>query len=76
MKIWDSEGNEFTIMGGVKDGLSLRGEAGDKEISIHDLKFYKGYPPEQYEAMEQLQAALISGEITIEEIRKYRKENL
>jgi len=74
MKLWDSEGNEFTIIGGVKDGLTLRGEAGDKEISIHDLKFYRGCPPEQYEAMEQLQAALINGDITIEDIRKYRNK--
>ena len=74
MKLWDSEGNEFSIIGGVNNGLTLRGEAGDKEISMHDLQFYKGYPPEQYEAMEQLQAALINGDITIEEIRKYRNK--
>jgi len=43
----DSEGNEFVVEGftfsleGVLNGFYLKGERGDKEISLHDAKFYK-----------------------------------
>ena len=39
-KLVDSDGNEFTVTGKRKDAIELRGTAGDKEISIHDLEFY------------------------------------
>lgn len=77
MKLWDSEGNEFTIIGGVKDGygLTLRGDAGDKEISIHDLKFYRVHSPEKWEAMEVIHKAIMNGDLTIAELRKMMGKN-
>jgi hypothetical protein len=75
MKLWDSEGNEFTIIGSVKDGLTLRGDAGDKEISIHDLKFYRARSPETWEAMEAIHKAIMSGDLTIAELRKIMGKN-
>ena len=45
-KVMDSENNIFTITKltfdreGYHNGFALRGEAGEKEISKHDLKFY------------------------------------
>ena len=46
-KLKDKEGNVFTIkdytksLEGKINGITLKGEAGEKEISIHDLKFYE-----------------------------------
>ena len=71
MKFWDTEGNEFTVAGSkAPDRLILRGVDGDKEISVFDLKDYRAYPPEEWEAMEAIVKALKNGDITVPELRK------
>jgi len=47
-KVKDSEGNIFTVTGytfeqitNKLNGVTLKGEAGEKQISIHDLEFYE-----------------------------------
>lgn len=47
-RVEDREGNQFVITeftfdrdGHELNGVSLKGQGGEKEISIHDLKFYK-----------------------------------
>jgi len=45
--VCDSEGNRFRVGGftksreGVVNGIYLKGERGDKEISLRDMRFYK-----------------------------------
>lgn len=48
MKVKDSEGNIFTVTGytferitNKLNGVTLKGAAGEKQISIHDLEFYE-----------------------------------
>lgn len=40
-RIQDSEGNNFIITDMDDISATLRGEAGEKEICVSDLKFYK-----------------------------------
>lgn len=47
-KVKDSEGNIFTVTGytfelitNKLNGVTLKGEGGEKEISIYDLEFYE-----------------------------------
>lgn len=39
-KVKDSEGNIFTVISIIGNAVTLRGEAGEKEICFSDLKFY------------------------------------
>lgn len=74
-KLYDREGNEFTIAGSIHpDKIKLK----DKDGSIHlvcanDLgKTYVSHPPEVWKAMEAVIAMLDSGELTHEDLRKFR----
>lgn len=44
-KIKDTEDNIFIITGGYEDKVTLKGQGGEKEISVWDLEFYFIAPP-------------------------------
>ena len=73
MRVYDSEGNEFTVSGGHGSTITLRGQGGEKEIAASDMKFYKPLPPAIYENYNKLHAALKSGAVTIEDFKKNPK---
>jgi len=76
MRVWDSEGNEFTIQGGHGNSITLKGQGGEKEIAASDLKFYRGYPPDVWDAMEKILQMVKEGKITQNDLERLKKEAL
>jgi hypothetical protein len=75
MKFYDGEGNEYTIAGSKEpDNIFLKDKEGNIQIvRANDLgKTYFSHPPEVWKAMEEIVAMLKSGEITQEDLRKFR----
>lgn len=74
-KLYDREGNEYTIAGSIHpDMIKLKNKKGEIHIvNASDLgKTYVSHPPEVWKAMEAIVAMLDSGELTHEDLRKFR----
>ena len=73
MKVYDSDGNEFAIIGGRGNILILKGTNGEKEIHAKDLKSYTAYPLDVIRDMEKILEMVKSGELTVDMINKFKE---
>jgi len=60
--IQDTEGNVFLIQSIVRLTVQLKGEAGEKEISIHDLEFYKAVKLTEQECEDKIKSMLYNNQ--------------